>query len=125
MSQLLCLLPIFALSGADDTEQFYGELGDKYKVIDGIVCATEQKYVDELRTAMYAKDEEGCKEMIAKRQARIIDEGTLLILKVHDRKLFGNKEYVECRHTQDGKNMGKVFVFSFMFTSKFLEPLEK
>ena len=99
--------------------------GGQYKITKSIIAASSEKYVEDLRKTFNAKDTEGGLEMVRRGQARRLDEGTLLVLAIHDKgildRVLGSDWYVECRYLVNGKSGGKVYIFGPYFRDDFME----
>jgi hypothetical protein len=101
------------------------ERGARYRIVQPIIAASDEKHLKDLKSMFEAKDKAGGLEMVETGKARRLDGGSLLVLDIHDEgildRALGNFWNVECRHFVDGANRGKVFVFGFYWRENFVK----
>lgn len=118
---VVALLVLFASVAVaqDKPTEFDVKIGDRFvTTTKGTVAATSALHAGELAKALRADDVAGMQQMLADKQAMLLDKGTTLhVLEVTDNRLLSIAPFAECRIIKEGKASGKAFVFLLYFKS--------
>lgn len=99
--------------------------GAQFRIKKPTIGASNYLFVDELRKAVLANDQEGMEGMVANGTFVLAGENDAIrVLEVHYKNQVNEYAFAECRLIRGGSAAGKIYIFGWSFTTESMEPID-